>query len=121
MANDKQNLNPYAGGQTGPEVSGRSSSRSPRAIPADDLHSPSQAHPMPREDISGYAAKGADTSAGREDSNQLGDTNTARGIKGATVDTGRFTDESSLQVPGDPSPYANETRTSAARRDADGC
>lgn len=117
------NLTPYAGGETGPVVGGRRTSNTPKGIPADDLHNAPSARgrTMPREDIEPYAPKAQGTSASREDSNQVGDENTARGIKGGMVDTGQMTNNSSLDVPGDLTPYANETRTSAARRDADGC
>ncbi len=114
------NLSPYAGGDT-PGASGGHSTKTPRAIPANDLHGPDQGSPGAaiRQDVEGYAL-GSGNTARREDANQLNDRNTNRGQRGAVVETGRFTDDSSLQVPGSVAPYAGESSTSAARRDADG-
>lgn len=122
------NIAPYAGESRteyaqDPAQRG-SSSRAPRAIPADQLHNPaSGALPQTVQSIEPYANKGSDATARREDSYQVGDVNTARGVRDTSNPHTRvaMTDDNSLQVPGDVTPYANEARTVARRRDADGC
>lgn len=101
-----------------------SSSRTPRAIPSDKLHNPaSGCLPETVQSIEPYAQKADRDSARSEDSHQVGDRNTLRGQRETDNPHTKvaFTNDSSLDVPGDPTPYANEARTSAARRDADGC
>jgi hypothetical protein len=66
-----------------------------------------------------YAQKGEGNSAtkagGQE---QIGAPNTERSTKAAVIPCGEFTNDSSLDVPGDPTPYANESRNVAAREDS---
>jgi hypothetical protein len=65
-----------------------------------------------------YAQKAGDDSACKAGGSiQAGDGNTMASTKTDVIDTGRFTDENSLQVPGSVEPYANETRTVATRED----
>jgi hypothetical protein len=122
------NIAPYAGSSRtrytqDPAERGRSS-RAPRSIPADQLHNPaSGCLPETVQSIAPYAMKADRDSARREDSHQVDDMNTNRGYRDTSNPHTKvaFTNDSSLDVPGDLTPYANEARTSAARRDADGC
>lgn len=137
MASMSDNLSPYAGGETSDgDKSSRSTQRT-EAIPARDQGKPvswSQnprtgshgGEPRIRDDIEGYAPKGAGTSASREDSQLVGSRNTARGVRDGVVETVTAKaspfrgDGRDCPYPAEPTPYANESRTSATRRDAEG-
>ena len=121
------NTTPYAGEArtqyAQDPAGGGGSSRMPRAIPGDSLHSTFRGYPQPATSVEPYAAKGSDATARREDSHQVNDRNTNAGQRDGTNPYVKvaFTNDSSLDVPGDLTPYANESRTVATRRDADGC
>lgn len=101
------NLTPYAGG----EVSGKSGGGSGRM----------GTDPIRGADLSvAPYAQEAGNQARDESAKQVGARNTNRGVKGDRVDCGVFTDGNSLQVPGDVTPYAGTSNTSAQRRDAEG-
>lgn len=119
-------VEPYAGAAntqyTQDASEGGRSTKMPCAIPGDQLHSPDGPYPQPATSVEPYADKGSDMTARREDSRLAGDVNTARGQRDTSNPHAKvaMTNDSSLDVPGDITPYANEARTCAARRDADG-
>lgn len=101
------NLTPYAGG----EVRGASGAGKGRE----------GTDPIKGADLSvAPYAQGEGNQAKTENAKQVGTKNTNRGVKGETIDCGVFTDANSLQVPGDVTPYAGTSNTSAQRRDAEG-
>jgi hypothetical protein len=102
-------LSPYAGGATNGKSGGGRSTKTP--TPGSAAHADLSVAPY---------AQAAGNQARDESAKQVGDRNTNRGVRGGTVDTGRFTDESSLQVPGSCEPYAGTSNTSATREDASG-
>ena len=69
------------------------------------------------QNVNGYAPKSADR-ATSEAGEQTGARNTAPSLKGEAIAAGPVHEE--CPTPRDPSPYANEARTSAARRDSEG-
>jgi hypothetical protein len=103
----EQDLSPYAGGETNGKSGGGRSTNGTTPIGSANLS------------VSPYAQESGNQ-ARDESAKQVGDRNTNRGVRGDTVDTGSFTDDSSLQVPGSCEPYAGTSNTSATRRDAEG-
>lgn len=120
-------IEPYAGkggdryAQDPPERG--TSTRSPKGIPMDQLHNPpSGCLPETVQSIEPYAEKAGPMSARSEDSKQLQDANTVRGVRETDNPHTKvaMSNDSSLDMPGSVDPYANEARTVARRRDADG-
>ena len=105
---------PYAGGETGNGGKSGSSNPGGKAIPARDLHSSDGSNrpgPAIRDDIDPIGYIGG--TEARYPGIPGYERNTARGVQGATIPTGEFTDDSSLQVPGSLAPYAGADNTEA--------
>lgn len=126
MVQVNENLNPYAGEARteyadDPASRGRTT-KTPQAIPGDSLHSAFKGYVDTATSVEPYALKPGNQASDETDV-QLNDANTNPGVRDQSNPHVKvaFTNDSSLDVPGDVTPYANEARVTATSRDADGC
>ena len=103
------NLTPYANGSVPAPARGSRGNEGTR--PASAAKADRSVEPY---------AQGEGNQARYEAAQGVGAKNTDAGSRGETIDCGVFTDGNSLQVPGDVTPYAGTSNTSARRCDAAG-